>query len=105
MTADDDDQTVELDEHAALMLDQYSRATEAINEWDALRIKARDQLMDWLAVNGAHVGTVDGKPVVTLVDSERETFDSKRFREDEPTLYRQYLRLTRVRALRLRGSR
>lgn len=96
---------VELDDHAAQLLDQYGRAVDAITEWEALRAKARDQLMDWLALRDADGGAINGEQAVTLVTAHRDTFDTTRFRAEEPALYQAYLRPTTVRSLRLRGRR
>ena len=85
-----EDRTVELDDYARELWADYTRLSKQKIELEALRVKARDQLMDWFAVRDARRGTINGDPVVSYSEYQVQEFDSKRFREDEPALWAAY---------------
>lgn len=93
---------VELDGYAADLLATYADTTRQIRDLEAIRVKARDQLMDWMALRGAAarvVGFVDDAPAVRYTEFEINTFDVPRFREDQPALAAAYSQLKPSRRL------
>lgn len=99
-----EDPTVELDDYARELLATYDQTAKQIRDLDALRVKARDQLMNYLALRGGGPrvrGTVDGKPAVTFTAFETLEFDTKNFREDQPALYAMYAHPAPRRMLRV----
>lgn len=96
--------TVELTPDAASALNRYIDALNAVEEAHERREKARSDLLSFLAVHNATLGTVDGRPVIQASHYDRETVDTQRFRTEEPFMYRRFTKLTRVEALRLRGA-
>jgi hypothetical protein len=100
----DDAVTVELDDYARDLLTTYEQTAKQIRDLDALRVKARDQLMNWMALRGGSArvrGTVDGNHAVTFSAYEILEFDVRNFREDQPALYASYAHPAPRRMLRL----
>lgn len=85
-----DNDTIELDDYARGLWATYAELAKKKNEIDAVRVKARDQLMDWFAVQDATRGTINGEHVVTYSTYGVDEFDSRAFREDQPALWAAY---------------
>jgi hypothetical protein len=96
-----DQRPTELDEHARELFEDYRRAVEILAEYEAFKIKARDQLIAWFQVREANTGTEHGKPIVSYVDSEALMMDTRRFREDEPATWAAYAKPVRRQYLRI----
>lgn len=98
------DATVELDDYALDLLHTYNQTASQIRDLDAVRVKARDQLMNYLAVRGGTSrvrGFMNGEHLVTFSAFEVLEFDTRNFREDQPALYQMYAHPAPRRILRV----
>lgn len=91
MTSMDTERAIELDEYAQDAVAAYFAATEARDEAEAKRVKARDEILAFFRLNDADVGLVDGTPVARMVRSDQERLDTHRLRDEQPLTYRRYL--------------
>lgn len=85
---------VPLDEYAQQAYAEYLSASTEEADAKARRLKARETLLEFFKMHDADMGTVDGQPICRLVRSDREIIDTERFRNEEPYLYRRFLKLS-----------
>jgi len=96
----DTSRPIDLDPYAVEAAREYLAATEARDEAEARRVKARDELLSFFRLHDADVGLVEGRPFVRLVRSDPERFDVARFREEQPLTYRRFATVSTVYSVR-----
>ena len=79
-------------------LDQVRQLNEAINALEERRDALKQTIID--ALGDEETGTVDGVSVVTYRTTTTNSFDSKRFREQNPDIAAGYMRSSSYRSLR-----
>lgn len=85
----------ELTEHEVRLLLDYIEAVSVRDNFEELRVKARDQLAASL---GEDKGLYRGKPAVTVNRSTPSLFDTAKFKAEHELLYDQYVHPTQERA-------
>lgn len=96
----DTSRPIELDSYAVDAAQEYLAATEARDEAEARRVKARDELLSFFRLHDADIGLVDGAPFVRLVRTDPERLDVSRLRDEEPLTYRRYAVVSTVYSVR-----
>lgn len=75
-----------------IAIEKQMKALKA--EYDAFR----DELQQAMEQNGILKLESDGLKIAYVGASQKETFDSKKFREDFPDLYNEYVKFSNVKA-------
>lgn len=96
---------IPLDEYAEECFRSYVDSAYDMEEARQRKDKARDALIAFFASNEAEIGTIEGKPVVRVIRSDREVCDVGRLKREEPFTYRRFVKVSPVAFIRLVDGR
>jgi len=85
------DQNIELPGSAAKLIDEYNSAKAIIDEQTRNMKDAENKIKDLLGENER--GTVEDYAISWKSTKPRETFDSKKFKADNPDMHSQYIKI------------
>jgi hypothetical protein len=91
--------TVVLDHSVYDTLERLSLAREHKKQAEAVEEQLKGELA--MMLQDCEYGSVDGTAVLSWKNSERTSFDSKRFQEEHPALYDKFKKTTRFRTMRI----
>lgn len=91
--------TVVLDHSVYDTLERLSLAREQKKQAEAVEEQLKGELA--MMLQDCEYGSIDGTAVVSWKNSERTSFDSKRFQEEHPALYEKFKKTTRFRTMRI----
>lgn len=95
------EEPVDVSGHEALFA-QYAAVQAEKKELNAREDELKAEIA--MVLDGATVGQIDGKTVVTWKQQSRTGFDSKRFASEHPALYDEFQTSSTFRVLRLAGG-
>lgn len=87
---------IQLDPSMKLVMEEYDRVNGLLDELEKKKTKISNYMKE--ALKEHETGEIDGR-VVSWKKIEKSTFDSKRFRQEEPELFSQYLKDSSYRRL------
>ena len=91
--------TVVLDHSVMDSLERLALAREQKRQAEAIEDQIKGELA--MQLQDCEYGSIDGTTVVSWKNSERISFDAKRFEAEHPALYQKYKKTTKFRTMRI----